>query len=115
MQTTPYLAEPVSRDNNSDRENIVRVLLDNGADINCGALREASVRGHDNIVLLLLDGNAEINCGALQAASANGLENIVRLLLDKHADINARNDQYGSALEAASRENVSADCSEGEI
>ncbi|KAI4212250.1 MAG: hypothetical protein LQ351_004962, partial [Letrouitia transgressa] len=80
-------------------ESIVRLLLDNGADVNaqCGqstALIEASFYGHESIVRLLLEKGADINVQggfnytALQAAlySSSERENIIRLLLENGAD-----------------------------
>ncbi|KAF7365665.1 HET-domain-containing protein [Mycena venus] len=89
---------------------IVRLLLQNGADINMdgedgAALQVASKEGHVAIVRLLLENRADINAKgengtALQLASQGGHISIVQLLLKKGADINA--DGHLTALQAAS-------------
>ena len=72
------------------------------------ALQAASAEGHEQIVKLLLDNGANVDaqCGsygsALQAASAKGHEQIVKLLLDNGANVNAQGGIFGSALYAAS-------------
>ncbi|KAG6355420.1 hypothetical protein INS49_003382 [Diaporthe citri] len=95
-------------------EAVVRLLLDNGANINavCGeyghALRVASLEANEQVIRVLLDYGADINvqCGglgnALQVASCNRSEQVVRLLLECGADVNARCGYYGNALQAAS-------------
>ncbi|CAI0655001.1 unnamed protein product, partial [Colletotrichum noveboracense] len=68
-----------------------------------------SLEGHDNIVRMLLDKGADVNAqggdygNALQAASFKGHDNIVQMLLDKGADVNAHGGYYGNALQAASQ------------
>lgn len=96
------------------RENIVRRLLDHGADVNTSdgiygsALRAASETDHEIIVEILLDHGADVNASvakhgtALQIASAKGHENIVKILLNHGADVKFRDAIYGSALQAAS-------------
>ncbi|KAI0143529.1 hypothetical protein GGR57DRAFT_495207 [Xylariaceae sp. FL1272] len=97
------------------RENVVRALLQRGADANAhgglfgSALGAAAYKGHVQVVLALLEGGANINAKhvdygiALQAASRVGYEQIVLLLLDKGANPNIRSDgSYGNALTAAS-------------
>lgn len=93
-------------------EDVVRILLDNGADVNArggnpgNALCAASKTGQDEIIRILLENGAEINtrvdCGgfttALGAASYYGHEQTVRLLLENGADATAQID----ALYAAS-------------
>lgn len=91
----------------------VRLLLENGADVNAvdsyygSALLAASAPGHLETVKLLLESGADVNtCGyedvsALEAASANGHFETVKLLLEFGADVNAFGYCYGSALEAA--------------
>ena len=73
------------------------------------ALQAASSSGHENIVRLLLEKGADVNLqggfygSALQAASFHGHKNFVRLLLEKGAETNMQGGYYGSALQAASR------------
>jgi hypothetical protein len=72
------------------------------------ALQAASWTGSEMVVRLLLDNGADINsCGAyeyaLQAASVTGKGTIIRLLLDKGADANAQGGCFGTALQVASR------------
>ena len=95
-------------------DNIVRLLLEKGADVNMetgyygSALQAASLNGDDSIIRLLLEKGAEVNMqggrygNALQAASLRGHESIVRLLLEKGADVNMQGGEDGSALQAAS-------------
>lgn len=96
-------------------EDIVRILLDAGAEItvvtkvgNISVLWTASWHGHDNVVRMLLDAGADVNASvgglddsALYAACATGHERIVRMLLDAGADVNIEGSS-GSALEGAS-------------
>ncbi|KAK4118022.1 ankyrin, partial [Parathielavia appendiculata] len=71
-------------------------------------LQAASFGGHKEIVRMLLEKGADVNAQAgfyghaLQAASFEGHKEIVRMLLDKGADVNAQGGRYGSALQAAS-------------
>ena len=95
-------------------EQVVKLLLDNGADVNeqsghyGNALRAASASGHEQVVKLLLDKGADVNAqgedygNALQAASGSGHEQVVKMLLDKGADVNAQGGDYGNALQTAS-------------
>jgi ankyrin repeat protein len=95
-------------------EDLVRLLLDKGADVNAqgggygNALQAASWRGHEQVVKTLLDKGADVNAqggvygNALQAASWRGHEQVVKTLLDKGADVNAQGGGYGNALQAAS-------------
>ncbi|KAJ5423296.1 NACHT nucleoside triphosphatase [Penicillium cf. griseofulvum] len=95
-------------------QEIVKLLLDKGADINTQGGRTAgtaaSAEGYQEIVKLLLDKGADINTqggrygNALQAASGEGHQETVKLLLDKGADINTQGGRYGNALQAASGE-----------
>ena len=65
---------------------------------NGNALRGASSNGHEKIVRLLLENGADVNMqgpgckSALQAASSNGHENIVRLLLENGARCETEDD-----------------------
>ncbi|KAK4934274.1 hypothetical protein LTR66_015649, partial [Elasticomyces elasticus] len=71
-------------------------------------LLTASFGGHQEIVKLLLDQGADINTqggyhgNALQAASFGGHQEIVKLLLDQGAYINAQRGRHGNALYTAS-------------
>jgi len=64
-------------------------------------LLQAARNGQENIVRQLLDRGADVNrryrygCTALMGAAEGGHENVVRLLLDRGADINLVNN-YGS-------------------
>lgn len=94
-------------------EAVVRLLLDNGADLNvCGkswgyALHAASSAGNNQIILMLLECGADINARggsrgtALHAASFCGHELTVKLLLESGADVNINAGSYGNALQAA--------------
>ncbi|THZ51637.1 purine and uridine phosphorylase [Aureobasidium pullulans] len=98
---------------------IVRLLLDRGANINAfcegsdsmgTALQVASRDGYETMVRMLLDRGADVNVlggyygTALQAASTIGHEAIVRMLLDADADLNASSgSSMCTALQAASR------------
>ena len=60
--------------------------------------------GDEDIVRLLLNTGAEVNLqggeygSALQAVSSHGDENIIGLLLDNGADVNMEGGSFGSAL-----------------
>ncbi|MCJ1462893.1 hypothetical protein MMC07_001497 [Pseudocyphellaria aurata] len=73
------------------------------------ALQVASICGHQEIVMLLVNNGADINKlgggehgTALHAAVYHGHEQIVRFLLKAGADVNAQNAFYGTALHIAS-------------
>jgi ankyrin repeat protein len=95
-------------------EQVVKLLLDKGADVNAqgrpygNALQAASARGHKQVVKLLLDKGADVNTqgrpygNALCAASNHGHKQVVKLLLDKGADVNTQGGAYSNALQAAS-------------
>ena len=96
-----------------EREDIILLLLDRGADINAVGgiygtpLAAAAFCGSTNTVLLLLDRGANINAvggkygTALAAAASRGGEGMVLLLLERGADINIVGGKYGTALVAA--------------
>ncbi|KAJ7756596.1 ankyrin repeat-containing domain protein [Mycena metata] len=98
----------------SAHEDIVRLLLEKGADVNLragrlgSALQVAAYWDHQTLVQLLIDHGADVNCrdrgpfgNALQAAAYDGHEAVVRLLIDIGADVNLEGGEYGSALYAA--------------
>lgn len=108
-------------------ENMVRLLLENGADIVAGAkygwtaLHSAAINGHDGVVRLLLETGADIEAKANEGSTtlhyaardtygecAEGCTScehkaVVRLLLEKGADIEAMDNRGRSALYNASR------------
>lgn len=100
-------------------EEIVRMLLDRGADVNARAtnkataLMNASAQGREQTIQILLKAGADANAKriwrscdygtALQAASLNGHEKVVQMLLDAVVDVNAGpEDGYPTALQRAS-------------
>lgn len=95
-------------------EAVVRLLLDNGANVNgphdkMGRILYSAIwGGEEQIVRMILDYGADINAkggyngNALQLASFFGKEQIVRTLLDYGADTNVVGGAYGTALNAAS-------------
>ena len=98
---------------NAQREDLVILLLDQGADINAmssmygSALASAAFRGSRRMVSLLLDRGANINATdgkyvtPLTAAVLGEKEDMVILLLDRGADINTMSGVYGAALASA--------------
>ncbi|KAL2817567.1 hypothetical protein BJX63DRAFT_102185 [Aspergillus granulosus] len=70
---------------------------------NATALKLASQRGHLNIVRALVDAGADINLNgwALESACVSGHLEVVKFLLDRGADVNVPTDDYGSPLLAA--------------
>ena len=87
---------------------IVKVLLEAGADIDGVVLSEACRMGHSQVAQLLLNKGADTNaqthtCGpALYEASAEGDVQMVQMLLEKGADANGRNEvDRLSALQVA--------------
>jgi ankyrin repeat protein len=97
-----------------NRENIVRLLLAAGADVNAqggryrNALQAAAAAGHEKVVQILLAAGADVNAqggryrNALQAAAAAGYKKVVQVLLAAGADINAQGGYYDNALQAGS-------------
>ena len=94
---------------------IVRILLDNGADIgieagnyDLTATMRASSRGHVEVERLLLDRGVNVNAvnkhgySALLMASSTGHTAVVCLLLDRGADVNAIDMNGDTALLVAS-------------
>ncbi|KAM4064628.1 ankyrin repeats (3 copies) domain-containing protein [Hirsutella rhossiliensis] len=85
---------------------LVRLLLDRGAEITDGVL-PAAVQSLE-CLRLFLDRGVDINKDsgdergtALHAAAGTGQVEVVRLLLDEGADVNAQGGKYGNALQAA--------------
>lgn len=68
------------------------------------ALRYASEGGHEELVRLLIDEGATINTQAVDGATAfgcavaGGYENLVKLFLDNHADVNFQDEGGRTAL-----------------
>jgi ankyrin repeat protein len=85
----------------SGRVDVVKLLLDKGADANAsGALSSAACQGHVELVKLLLDKGADVNARSKEGwtplldhvanVSGKGISfEVVKLLLDKGADVNA--------------------------
>ena len=71
------------------------------------ALTAASRFGHVNVIRLLIDQGADINAqggywgSVLQLAAYKGSKSIVQLLLNRGADVKAQGGKYGNALQAA--------------
>lgn len=98
---------PVSAAVSSGNEAVVRLLLDNGADVNSGRdwgwpLTTAAAWNNEAMIRLLLDYGADINPGGtitppLLAAAGSGHDAAVRLLLENGAFVNTRcESRYGS-------------------
>ena len=95
-------------------KNIVKMLLENGADVNLGnnigatALHFASEHGHREVVELLLGNGANINLAdkegatALHTASEEGYEKVVALLLERRAKVDLTDKDGTTALHVAS-------------
>ena len=106
-------AEPIYYASEAGLGDVVRVLLEDGADVNAeggdndSALQIASIEGHEEIVKMLLQHGADVNAeggdndSALQIASFEGHEEIVKMLLQHGADVNAQGG-HGTALQMAS-------------
>jgi serine/threonine-protein phosphatase 6 regulatory ankyrin repeat subunit B len=72
----------------------------------------SSLKGHSEIVRLLLENNADINiktsegATALMISAANGHTEVVKLLLEKGADASLRNEKGKSAADVAANEEI---------
>jgi ankyrin repeat protein len=96
-------------------ENIVRLLIENGADVNIkgkgglAALHHAVIGSRENIVQLLLKNGADVNIQsgigstALYFAAELGNENILKSLLVDGADVNIKSDDGKTALHIAAQ------------
>ncbi|KAF8218034.1 ankyrin repeat-containing domain protein [Mycena galopus ATCC 62051] len=90
---------------NTRKEAIVQLLLENGADVNANgglALKLASSQGNDDMVQFLIHSGADVNMysdqfgTALLAAASKGHESTVRLLLENNANKNIEDGISGS-------------------
>ena len=91
---------------------VVRVLLDHGANVNTidkrnTPLRSAYVGGHLEIMRLLLEHGADVDAWdysdlLLNSASKKGRAEVVHLLLQHNADVNSRGYTNWTALQGAS-------------
>jgi ankyrin repeat protein len=104
-----YGDDALSLASSCGRTEIVKLLLDAGADINrdlngYSAIKCAAYNNHAETVGLLLDRGATDGGGALLMASQRGHAETVRLLLNRGIDVNTKNTQGKTALELA-REN----------
>ncbi|KAJ7695371.1 ankyrin repeat-containing domain protein [Mycena rosella] len=77
-------------------EPLIRLLLANGATIDCSALRAASKNGHEGIARLLLQSGASVDRRALEYAAEGGHLRMVKLLV-RHAT----NVDLSTALDSA--------------
>lgn len=91
---------------------IVRILLDCGADVNfcsetSSPLLQAAIHGHLEIVRLLLDSGAEIESaggdyGSVIAATAlHGKSDVIDILIERGADVNDSGGDHETVLGAA--------------
>jgi ankyrin repeat protein len=91
----------------------VQVLLDRGADPDCGALHAAAAAGSAPVVQLLLQAGADVDgrdrdtgrtplhsaVAALASGPGDGVAAVVTLLLEAGADVNATTSDGASALD----------------
>ncbi|TVY85465.1 Ankyrin repeat and KH domain-containing protein [Lachnellula suecica] len=98
-------------------ENVIRKLIEYGADINAkgyedegNALQTAAIKGNEKLIRFLLEQGADPNVeggevgSVLHIAAVNGDESISQLLLEHGADPNTKGGMYGFALQAAVEE-----------
>ncbi|KAF3284216.1 hypothetical protein TWF970_011436 [Orbilia oligospora] len=84
---------------NDGCEALVQPLLEKGAHISEASLKMAAWRGHENVVRLLLENGAGINDGdVLEWAVRGGHEGVVRLLLENSACTNDRKSLKSAAI-----------------
>ncbi len=107
FNTTP-LIHAVS--NAKDKPEIVKILLDNGADVNSvndfgwTPLMEATSRNNLDVIKMLVDNGANINAAdnqfytCLMKAVSQGNLPIVKFFLEKQVEVNALNTYQESAL-----------------
>ncbi|KAF2998684.1 hypothetical protein E8E14_002898 [Neopestalotiopsis sp. 37M] len=99
---------------NLGNEELVRKLINDGADVNEGAgqitypaLLNASTQGDPKIVQLLLDHGADVNVrceydgSVLMATLYGGNQEAARILIDNGADVDVQDELGNSALHAA--------------
>ena len=111
LNSCRYAMTPLTLAATQGNEDIVRLLLDEGANVNMvnyygiTPLISAVWNGNENIIRFLLDRGADVNrtdhwgYTALMSAACRCRKGAVRLLLDKGADVEARNDDGFTALD----------------
>ncbi|KAJ7150077.1 ankyrin repeat-containing domain protein [Mycena crocata] len=112
--TVEYSGSALQAVSPSAHDDVVRLLIEKGADVNLragdfgSALQVAAYWDHQDLAQLLLENGADVNArnsgpfgNALQAASYDGHEALVRLIMGIGADVNLEGGEFGSALYAA--------------
>jgi len=102
---------PIFRAVKQNEEDIIKLFVSSGADINCNCnteartpLIEAIINGNEKIVELLISNNADLNIADKQGrtplhwAAHKGNENLVQILLDHKADYTKRDEIYATPL-----------------
>ena len=95
-----------------DRIDIVKLLLESGADINVKqgiALVEAERHGYTKLAKLLINSGADVNTKIdgltpLMIAANKGLCDVVKALIEKGADVNAKSNEGKTAKMYAEKE-----------